>query len=48
MGAWNAFRKAFKYTQPGGKVIELRVHGSQYYARTETLEGYTVFLIRLI
>lgn len=30
------------WTQPGGQTLKLRVFGDEYYARTETLDGYTV------
>ncbi|MES2659914.1 MAG: M6 family metalloprotease domain-containing protein [Verrucomicrobiota bacterium] len=30
------------WTQPNGQVVSLRVFGDEYYARTETPEGYTV------
>ena len=31
-----------RWVQPNGKVLNLRVFGDDYYARTETTEGYTV------
>lgn len=31
-----------RWTQPNGEVVQLRVFGDEYYARTETPEGYTV------
>lgn len=33
-----------RWTQPNGEVVQLRVFGDEYYARTETPEGYTVVL----
>lgn len=30
------------FTQPDGTVVDLVFHGSDYYARTETADGYTV------
>ncbi len=32
----------FKFKQPTGEVLHLRVVGNEYYARTETGEGFTV------
>jgi M6 family metalloprotease-like protein len=34
--------RATEWTQPDGKVLNLRVFGDEYYARTETTDGYTV------
>jgi len=34
--------KAISFTQPDGSVIDLRVFGDEFYAATETLDGYTV------
>lgn len=34
--------RAVEWVQPGGEKLNLRVFGDEYYARTETLEGYTV------
>jgi len=34
--------KALAFTQPEGTKLELRVFGDEFYARTETLDGYTV------
>lgn len=31
-----------QWVQPGGETLKLRVYGDEYYARTETPEGYTV------
>jgi M6 family metalloprotease-like protein len=36
----NGMKTAF--TQPDGKVIHLHVYGDEFYARTETEDGYTV------
>lgn len=33
-----------RWTQPTGATIQLRVFGDEYYARTETSDGYTVIL----
>ncbi len=34
--------RATSWTQPDGTVLDLRVFGDEYYARTETAEGFTV------
>lgn len=34
--------RAVEWVQPGGENLNLRVFGDEYYARTETLNGYTV------
>ncbi len=34
--------KAVEFTQPDGTKLKLRVFGDEFYARTETADGYTV------
>lgn len=34
--------RPIEFTQPDGQKINLRVYGDEYYARTETEDGYTV------
>jgi len=34
--------KAVRWTQPTGEKIDLRVFGDEHFARTETVDGYTV------
>ena len=34
--------KVVSFTQPNGEELELRVVGNQYYARTQSLDGYTL------
>lgn len=36
------FKKTFAFTQPDGTVIQLWGEGDEFYARFETLDGYTV------
>ncbi|GAA5128849.1 M6 family metalloprotease domain-containing protein [Luteolibacter yonseiensis] len=33
-----------KWTQPDGKVLQLKVFGDEYYGRTETSDGFSVYL----
>lgn len=34
--------REIQWVQPGGEKLTLRVYGDDYYARTETVDGYTV------
>ena len=34
--------KSIEWVQPDGEKLSLRVYGDEFYARTETTDGYTV------